>query len=880
MNAFVATCALMTLVHAAPPDAKPEPFNGKYFAGKGDVEYLQLLDTAYRMFYPDPELQNISMLYNPTWDGFVEGPTWGAWWIQNSYGPTFCALPFFVEPYTTFLQNAQDLWFHLMGNGERKGDRGYVAPDGCLCDAATPTTIYYRQGDGKVDIHDWGMEFTAAGVVMQAELLLISRDKTAITHYLPLLERCANFIETRRDPKNNLFLAGPAGNLLAPSYAACKKPDGTYERSYLTGLSITYIAGLDRLIELETMAGNSDKAALYTQRRDLARQGLPALMTDEGYFIKYMDQDGTKHGVYGAEKYGYFEAVCNHDAVALHVVDDAQSRRIYDKIASIPGLRPHDLIITNCPGLDDMYEPPTSWLWQFGTWVNGGHWTTCEARMMLAYYRVGAFEDARRSMKKILEFAREFRTDNPLVDFGAKVYQPKEPINITYDTWGAPAGLIRGLFEYLYTADTLRLIPHIPPGITQLDQRFPIRWGTKCVYLSTRGEGPISNVWINGKNVESFAGNAISLSYESLPDKAHVEIGLGGAPYDPPDASMKARLSGSAPAVTRAYPNGDPRWDIESFAALSASNTLPLRIGADSEGANGFIGDIRCVHLYNRALPDRDIAKLADEPASDHFSDLSVMTFEPVGLRDDGVFVNREPRNPAVKKIGDATLADSDQGKVLRLAGKGYAETKHDNALMLHDTFTLDAWICPKTMPAGGGRIVDKLKAGTDNGFLLDTCPGNSLRFITEMGTVSYDAKLKPDTWVRVAATADVSGELRLYIDGKLVASAPAKLAGKNLGARLQRLQKFCDALSAQGLGETYEAKHASLAVEYVNAVETRKDLRDKGKLPPLPDASLAAADRSYVEAAERLITGLEKVLASYEHSKEARKQQIFKIWK
>ena len=35
-----------------------------------------------------------------------------------------------------------------------------------------------------------------------------------------------------------------------------------------------------------------------------------------------------------------------------------------------------------------MYEEPEG-LWAFGTWVNGGHWSTCEARMMLAYYRLG-----------------------------------------------------------------------------------------------------------------------------------------------------------------------------------------------------------------------------------------------------------------------------------------------------------------------------------------------------------------------------------------------------------------------------------------------------------------------------------------------------------
>ncbi len=534
-------------------------FDGKHFRGEGDVEYLQLLDTAYRMFYPDPELQNISMLYSPVWNGFVEGPTWGAWWIQNSYGTTYCALPFYLEPYTTFLQNAQDLWFNLMGDGERKGDKGYVAPDGCLCDAATPTTIYYRQGDGRVDIHDWGMEFTAAGIVMQSELLLISRDKDAIARYLPMLERSANFIETRRDPKNNLFLAGPAGNLLAPSYAAWKRPDGTFDKAYLTGLSVTYIAALDRVIELEKMAGHADKAALYTERRDLARKGLPTLTTDDGYLIKYMDPDGTKHGVYGAEKHGYFEAVCNHDAIAFRVADDAQSKRIYDKIASIPGLRPCNLIITNCPGLDDMYEEPTSWLWKFGTWVNGGHWTTCEARMIMAYYRVGAFDDARRAMKKILEFARIFRTDNPLVEFGAKVYQPKEPINCVYDTWGAPAALIRGLFEYLYTAEGLKLIPHIPPTITELEQHIPIRFGTKRLYLSTAGAGPVTSVLVNGKAWTRFDKESVSFPYDETPDVATIQILFGGA-------QAKTTPERPAPVKLNVPPAGDPFWNTADFA--------------------------------------------------------------------------------------------------------------------------------------------------------------------------------------------------------------------------------------------------------------------------------------------------------------------------
>ncbi|HUW60555.1 MAG TPA: hypothetical protein VMZ06_06070 [Candidatus Bathyarchaeia archaeon] len=556
--------ALLSLLIACAAAAAAETFEGRYYTGSGDIDYVRLLDISARMFQPDPEFQNISMLYSPAWNGFVEGPTWGAWWIQNSYGPSYCALPFFDELYVAWLQNSQDLWFTQMGDGAHKGDRDLVAPDGCLCDAAAPGTIYYKQGDGRVDIHDWGMEFTAAGIVLESELLLVGRDIGAINRYLPMLERSANFIESRRDPQNNLFLAGAAGNLLAPSYAGWKKPDGTYGMAYLTGLSVTYIAALDRLIELEKMAGRIEQAQLYAQRRNLARKGLANVTTDEGYFIKSLDPDGTRHGVYGADKHGYFEAVCNHDAIAFRVADDAQASKIYDKMASIPGLRPYNLIITNCPGLDDMYEEPTSWLWQFGTWVNGGHWTTCEARMMLAYSRLGKYDDARRAFEQILKFARIFRMDNPMVDFGNAVYQPKQPINCVYDNWGAPAGMMRGLFEYLYSAEGLKLLPHIPPAVTALEQKFPVRFGTKRIYLSTSGAGPVTSVLINGKPWDKFDAQAVSLPYDATPDVARISIGLGGTkpPHEPqpqPDPKERRLKSISDPAF----------WDVAGFAAPS-----------------------------------------------------------------------------------------------------------------------------------------------------------------------------------------------------------------------------------------------------------------------------------------------------------------------
>jgi hypothetical protein len=527
--AILATAIAVTPSSAAP--ASEPQFDGKHYRGGGDVEYLRLLDTARRMFEPDPELQNLAMLYEPKWDGFVEGPTWDAWWIQNSYGTTYSILPLLREPFVTFLQHAQDLWFDQMGDGHRTGAAApfnWVAPDGCLCDAARPGWIVYKQGDGRTAIHDWGMEFTAAGVLLQSELLLISRDPEALARYLPRLERSANFIDTRRDPTNNLFLAGPAGNLLAPSYAGWHRPDGSYGQAYLAGLSITYIAALDRLIELEKLAKHPAQVSLYIARRDLAKQGLPRLTTDDGYFIRSLDPDGVKHGVVGAAKHGYFEASPNHDAIAFRVADDAQSERIYRKLASLPGLRPYDFVLPNYPSYDDMYEKPEG-LWGYGIWVNGGHWSTCEARMILAYYRLGQFDDARRSMRRLLTFAERFRMDNPLTKCGSEVYQPNVPINLCYDTFGPAAAFMRGLFEYLYRADGLTLIPHIPAAIEELQQLDPVRFGPKKIFLTTTGHGPVTAVKVNGRNWKRFDPSSVFLPYDKTPAVAHVQILLGNA---------------------------------------------------------------------------------------------------------------------------------------------------------------------------------------------------------------------------------------------------------------------------------------------------------------------------------------------------------------
>ncbi|MHB0999176.1 MAG: glucosidase family protein [Armatimonadota bacterium] len=503
--------------------AKSDTFNGKFVSGKGDVDCIQALDTSLRMFHEDAEFPNISMMYTPWWNGLYEGASWDAWWIQNSYGTSYCAIPFLQEPYLTFLQNANDLWFDQIGDGKRVGMNNIVAPDGCLCDAARPGNIHYKQGDGMVEKHDYAMEFTAAGIVIQGELLLVRRDMDSIRHYLPLLERSETFLFSRLDPVNDLFLIGLSGNLLGPSWTGTQYPDGTLDMGYLSGMSITYTAALDRLIELEKMVGNTEKAKLYETRRYRVRKALGKLMTDEGYFVKGIDKLGAKHGVYGAEKYGYFESSVNHDAVAFGVVDDAQSKKIIDKMASIPGLRPHNLIISNYPALDDMID----FDFGFGEWVNGGHWSTCEARMIMAYYRVGRHNDARASMNQIMKFFNDYRIDNPLPGFGSRVWFGDRITTVIYDGFGIPAALIRGLYQPVYYADRMTLTPSIPDGIESLKQNIPLRFGKKQIMVSmTRSRSETPGVTVDGKNWQYLDGKTVTLPYDEIPDVCKVEFVL------------------------------------------------------------------------------------------------------------------------------------------------------------------------------------------------------------------------------------------------------------------------------------------------------------------------------------------------------------------
>lgn len=529
------TCIAGAVAGARASAEAPLAYDGQFCSGAGDAGYLRMIDQSFQFFHPNPYRQNISMLYLGKEERLVENMSWYMWWIQNSYGPTFCALPFLQAPWLQALQNAQDLWFKFQGDGKTVGLlEGLVAPDGSLCDCAGPKGAIYVQGDLNWKIHDWFYEAAAAGVIMQGELLLISRDKRAIKRYLPNLERACEFIEKRRDPKNNLFLVGPAANLLAPSYGGIRQPDGSFGKGYLAGLSVSYAAAASRMVQLEKLMGRRKEQALYERRLEITRESL-ALLQANGCFVKSVAPDGTLHGKPGQQRYGYFEIAPNVDAVCHRVVDDSSASRILARIRSIPELRPHGMLITNYPSLDDTYShwddpdgAEKDELLKFGRWVNGGVWSTMEARAIMANSRMERYDDVLKPAKATYGFAQQFQLDAPLKDFGARVWFDANPTNLCYDALGVPAAIARGLFEYVYSADSLTLYPHIPRAVTRLTQKAPIRFGDKRIYITVNNAGPnIQSATVNGRKITTSKDH-VELAYDDLPVTANVEIVRAG----------------------------------------------------------------------------------------------------------------------------------------------------------------------------------------------------------------------------------------------------------------------------------------------------------------------------------------------------------------
>lgn len=205
----------------------------------------------------------------------------------------------------------------------------------------------------------------------------------------------------------------------------------------------------------------------------------------------------------------------------------------------------------------------------------------------------------------------------------------------------------------------------------------------------------------------------------------------------------------------------------------------PLHLGADNRGDNRFRGVMRRARVWSRGLSPEEVA---GEPPAD-----GLLADWDLAAGADGLTV-----------VGDLGFgADG-----ARFGGEGYLRAPANPRFNLTEAVTLEVEIRAEAQPPGGGRLIDKAEAGTANGYLLDTYPGNSLRLITAWNVLTSRDALPVGRWVRVTATVDAAaGRQALYLDGRPIATYGGG-AGGDVGATITQgyaLQRYINACAGRG---------------------------------------------------------------------------------
>jgi len=196
---------------------------------------------------------------------------------------------------------------------------------------------------------------------------------------------------------------------------------------------------------------------------------------------------------------------------------------------------------------------------------------------------------------------------------------------------------------------------------------------------------------------------------------------------------------------------------------LVPSNRHPVRVGIDQGGGNRFAGQVGRLSLFGKGLTEADVRHLAQLERS-----------RPVADRDGLLY------------SGTPTLHAALDGSTRWTFEKGLA---------------IEAWVKPENLAGGGGRIADDITPGGSDGFLLDTWPGNGLRFIVGTATLAKRGALPAGRWSHVAATVNpVTGKTTLYLNGSPLAEQAVEARDDTfIVSRAYALQRYVTACAGRG---------------------------------------------------------------------------------
>ncbi|HEY9174614.1 MAG TPA: DUF5703 domain-containing protein, partial [Verrucomicrobiae bacterium] len=220
-------------------------------------------------------------------------------------------------------------------------------------------------------------------------------------------------------------------------------------------------------------------------------------------------------------------------------------------------------------------------------------------------------------------------------------------------------------------------------------------------------------------------------------------------------------------------PNARP-----ALASIAPTNEHPVRIGSDQRGGNKFEGELDRISVFAKPLSRTEIVAQACSGISEERRQILE---SGAGLR------------PSVEPPLQALFSGTNLTPQI-LSGSVVWDFSAG--------FTIEAWVKPARLGAGGARILDKITPGQRDGFLFDTHPGNSLRFICGDTELTVKDALPPDQWTHVAAVADsAAGYCRLYVNGKPVAESMLATVRDEAAyvSQMYHFQRFITACAGRG---------------------------------------------------------------------------------
>ncbi|HWL48526.1 MAG TPA: LamG domain-containing protein, partial [Acidimicrobiia bacterium] len=233
----------------------------------------------------------------------------------------------------------------------------------------------------------------------------------------------------------------------------------------------------------------------------------------------------------------------------------------------------------------------------------------------------------------------------------------------------------------------------------------------------------------------------------------------------------------------RLYVNGELKASAPAIAAGATNG--PLEIGHGAYGLGYFDGLIDDVRIYEERLSQAQIEADRDEPVAP--APIAAYSFD----EGSGTTLNDSAANHDGAITGATWTTAGKYGSALDFDGADDLVSVADaDDLDLTKNFTLEAWARPDTL-ANWKTVLSKGESpgGSASGYILMSRSngGYPEGVVGDSGTlkgVTGTSALPAGSWSHLALTSDGT-DLRLYVGGQLVATAPA-IAAKPTVANLE----------------------------------------------------------------------------------------------